>query len=36
MVVEGIGGIAVPICEKMLVANLAQRFSIAAACRRPP
>ena len=28
MVVEGIGGIAVPICEKMLVANLAQRFQL--------
>ena len=28
MVVEGIGGIAVPICEEMLVANLAQRFQL--------
>ncbi len=28
MVVEGIGGIAVPICEEMLVANLAQHFQL--------
>ena len=28
MVVEGVGGIAVPICEGMLVANLAQRFQL--------
>ena len=25
---EGIGGIAVPICEEILVANLAQRFQL--------
>ena len=28
IVVEGVGGIAVPICEDMLVANLAQRFQL--------
>ena len=28
MVVEGVGGIAVPICEDFLVANLAQRFQL--------
>ena len=28
IVVEGIGGIAVPICEDMLVANMAQRFQL--------
>ena len=28
MVVEGIGGIAVPICEEMLVANMAQYFQL--------
>ena len=28
MVVEGIGGIAVPICEDMLVADMAQRFQL--------
>ena len=28
IVVEGVGGIAVPICEEMLVANLAQRFQL--------
>ena len=28
MVVEGVGGIAVPICEEMLVANLVQRFQL--------
>ena len=28
MVVEGVGGIAVPICEEMLVAEMAQRFQL--------
>ena len=28
MVVEGVGGIAVPICEEMLVADIAQRFQL--------
>ena len=28
MVVEGVGGIAVPICEEMLVADMAQRFQL--------
>ena len=28
IVVEGIGGIAVPICEEMLVANMAQHFQL--------
>ena len=28
IVVEGVGGIAVPICEEMLVANLAERFQL--------
>ncbi len=28
MVVEGIGGIAVPICEEVLVADIAQRFQL--------
>ena len=28
IVVEGVGGIAVPVCEEMLVANLAQRFQL--------
>ena len=28
IVIEGVGGIAVPVCEEMLVANLAQRFQL--------
>jgi dethiobiotin synthetase len=28
IVVEGVGGIAVPVCEEMLVADLAQRFQL--------
>ena len=28
MVVEGVGGLAVPICEEMLVADMAQRFQL--------
>ena len=28
IVVEGVGGIAVPICEEMLVADMAQRFQL--------
>ena len=34
MVVEGVGGIAVPICEEMLVADMAQRFQHPLAYRR--